>query len=114
MGAPRSPGVAVAFLLAGLVARRYQLRASLLAHGFAQYWFIIAAFFAYFMGPLTDLLAGMGLLGEGVINEKDVARPGIEICSIASSAVDQRIFASRPTNSGGPSADGGPCPANPG
>lgn len=62
-----STGVAVAFLLAGLIARRYRLRASLLAHGFAQYWFVVAAFFAYIMGPLTDLLAGMGLLGGGVM-----------------------------------------------
>jgi len=56
-----SVGVSVAFLLAGLVARRYRLSASFLAHVFAQYWFIISAFFAYVLGPFTDLMAPMGL-----------------------------------------------------
>ena len=41
-----SVGVSVVFVLAGLVARRYRLRAAILAHLFAQFWFIVAACFA--------------------------------------------------------------------
>jgi class 3 adenylate cyclase len=56
-----SVGISVAFLLAALVARRYQLRVWLLAHIFAQFWFAVAAIFSYSLGPLTDLMASMAL-----------------------------------------------------
>ena len=60
-------GLSVAFLLAGLAAKRYGLRVAFLAHAFAQLWFIVAAYFAYIMGPFTDLIASMALLGGTVI-----------------------------------------------
>ncbi len=60
-------GISVAFLLAGLVARKYRLRTSFLAHAFAQVFYIVSAGFSYSMGPFTDILGAMGLLGGAVL-----------------------------------------------
>ena len=51
----------IAFLVSGLIARRHWPRSRVLAHVFAQFWFVQAAFWSYILGAFTDLFAGMAL-----------------------------------------------------
>jgi len=51
----------IAFLLSGLIARRHWPQSRVLAHTFAQFWFVQAAFWSYILGAFTDLFCGMAL-----------------------------------------------------
>jgi len=53
--------ISLLFLCTGVVARSFGWRANWLAQVFAQFWFIESAFFAYLLGPFTDLFAAMAL-----------------------------------------------------
>ncbi len=51
----------VAFLLMGLLARKRWPQSRLLAHAYAQFWFLQCACWGYLLGPYTDLFCAMGL-----------------------------------------------------
>jgi class 3 adenylate cyclase len=49
------------FLLAGLIARRVRPNSSALAYAMAINWFLPTAYFAYLLGPYTDIFGVMSL-----------------------------------------------------